>query len=75
MDLAAKRDVHLVTQEDQDVKLATLDEIVHQLTRIAKDLSDDELFDSIQGHEWDQGVLQLLVRWVTGDTSTIPFSV
>jgi hypothetical protein len=76
VDLPAKGDVHLVTQEDQDVELATLDDIVvHQLTRIAKDLLDDELFDSIQGHEWHQGVLQLLVRWVTGDTSAASFSL
>ena len=26
-------------------------------------------------HKWDQGVLQLLVRRVTGDASAIPFSV
>jgi hypothetical protein len=73
-DLLAKGDIHSVTQDDQDVEPATLDEIAHQLTRIAEDSSGDELFDSIQGHEWDQGVLQILVRWVTGDQSAIPFS-
>jgi hypothetical protein len=73
-DLLAKGDIHSVTQDDQDVEPATLDEIAHQLTRIAEDSSGDELYDSIQGHEWDQGVLQLLVRWVTGDQSAIPFS-
>jgi hypothetical protein len=40
----AKGDVHPVSQEDQDVEPATFDEIDHQLTRIAEDLSDDELY-------------------------------
>ncbi len=74
VDLLAKGDIHPVTQEDQDIEPATLNEIVHQLMQIAEDLSGDELFDSIQGHEWDQGVLQLLVCWVSGDQSAIPFS-
>jgi hypothetical protein len=51
MDLMAKGAVHPVTQEDQAVEPATLDEIAHELTRIAEDKSDNELCDLIQGHK------------------------
>ena len=56
VDLMAKGAVHPVTLEDQVVEPATLDEIAHQLTRIAEDSSNNELFDLIQGHKWDKGV-------------------
>jgi hypothetical protein len=47
VDLLAKGDINPVAQEDQDVERATLDEIAHQLTRIAEGSSGDELFNLI----------------------------
>lgn len=63
-----------VITQDQDIDPAILDEISHQLNRVAEDSAEDGLFDSIGGHEWDDGVLKLLLNWKTGDTSAVSFS-
>ncbi len=62
-----------VTQE-QEIIPEILEEVTHQLTRIAEDSTDDELFDSIEGHTWDQELLMFQLRWKTGEMSAVPFS-
>ena len=62
-----------VTQDVEDMEPQVLDDVVHQLERIAEDSQSDELFDSIVGHTWDQGRLMLKLRWKTDETSLAPF--
>jgi hypothetical protein len=62
-------DLHVVTQ-DQDIEPEVLDEITHQLNRVA----EDGLFDSIEGHDWEKGILKFRIKWKTGNTSAVQFS-
>ena len=64
-----------ITQGDEDVEPDVLNEVNHQFERVAEDTASDEIFDSISGHEWDQGVLLFKLRWKTGETSLVPFSL
>ena len=60
--------------QDEDVPPDVLDEVSHQLSRIAEDRGTDEMFDSITGHAWKSGVLMLEVKWTTDETTLVPFS-
>ena len=42
---------------------------------MAEDSAGDELFDSLAGHVWEQGVLIFKILWKTGDMSMQPFSM
>ena len=66
---------HPITQEDEEdvVEPQLLDDVMHQLSRVAEDSSNDEQFDSIVGHKWDKGNLLLTLRWKTDETSDVPF--
>jgi hypothetical protein len=66
-------DLHVVTQ-DQDIEPEVLDELTHQLNRVAEDSTEDGLFDSIEGHNWEKGILKFRIKWKTGDTSAVQFS-
>lgn len=66
---------HLVTQEVDDVAPDVVDEVNHQMQRVAEDSAEDEQFDSIDGHEWIEGVLMFRIRWTTNEISMLPFSV
>jgi hypothetical protein len=65
--------VRQITQ-DEDVDPSVLDEITHQMNRVADDSENDELFDSITGHEWKSGVLLFKVTWKTDESSLLPFA-
>ena len=67
-------DFNVVTQ-DQGIEPEVLDEITHQLNRVAEDSAEDGLFDSIEGHDWEKGILTFRVKWKTGETSTAQFSM
>lgn len=62
-----------VTQDD-DVEPSLSDELNRQLEVDSND-TDDDLFDGIIGHSWDNGSLLLEVHWVTDETSTMPYSL
>jgi len=81
--------VATVTQEDEDS--STLDpgsgsssasetspNITSDVTRHLEILSedaDDDLFQSIVGHEWKNGILELTFQWKTNETSHVPFTL
>ena len=67
-------DFNVVTQ-DQDIEPEMLEEITHQLNRVAEDSTEDGLFDSIEGHDWEKGILKFRIKWKTGETSMAQFSV
>ncbi len=71
---AADFDSATVTQ-DEDVNPDILESITHQLHRTAEDSTDDELFTTIEGHEWLDGVLHFCVKWTTDEVSSIPFKM
>ncbi len=71
--LGSGGDFRPVTQ-DEDAEPPIFDEVHHQLSRVAADSSDDELFDKLDGHQWKDGVLFLTVLWKTGKTSCLTFS-
>lgn len=63
----------LVTQ-DEELTPAILDNVSHQLSRVAEDRDTDEMFDLIRSHDWRDGVLMMEVQWKTDETSFVPFS-
>ena len=66
--------IHHVTQEEEP-KPAVLEDVVRQLTRVADDSVNDELFDRFAGHTWDDGMLMFRVRWKTDEESLLPFTL
>ncbi|KAI2489420.1 hypothetical protein MHU86_25171 [Fragilaria crotonensis] len=66
-------DVRQITQ-DEDLDPPVFDDIAHQFERIAADSDPDELFDRIDGHEWQNGLLMFRIRWKTDEISILPFS-
>ena len=60
----AMRDVEdpVPITQNEDVEPSTLEKENHLLQRTAEYLTDDDYFDSIIGHEWNNGVLMLNVR-------------
>ena len=69
-----ERGVPQITQ-DEDPQPEILDAVSHQLQRVAESSMDDGHFDSIIGHEWQDGILLFCVKWRTDETSLLPFSV
>jgi hypothetical protein len=65
--------VRPVTQ-DEDADPSLLDDITHQLSRVAADSADDEQFERLDGHTWKDGILFFTIRWKTDETSCLPFS-
>ena len=49
-------------------------EILRRLETLAED-DDDNMFESVVGHESDRGVLKLHLRYITGEVTTVPFSL
>ena len=55
---------------DPDIQM----EISRHLETLAED-DDDDMFESVVGHESDRGVLKLHLRYTTGEVTTVPFSL
>lgn len=66
-----------ITQDDDEPDSVDLSNgVSRQLTSVAGDANDeDELFDCISGHEWNNGALFLELLWKTNKTSVQPFSI
>jgi hypothetical protein len=68
--------VVLVTQDDNDdMDITVSDEVAHHIETHYSDDRDDDMFNSICGHSWDSGVLMLEMKWLTDETSALPFSI
>ncbi|KAI2510964.1 Reverse transcriptase (RNA-dependent DNA polymerase) [Fragilaria crotonensis] len=63
-----------VVTQDEELTPAILDNVSHQLSRVAEDRDSDEMFDSIRSHEWRDGVLMMEAQWKTDETSFVLFS-
>lgn len=60
--------------QDEDLDPRIFAEIAHQFERVAEDSTNDELFDRIDGHLWQDGALMFKVQWKTDEVSMLPFS-
>jgi hypothetical protein len=69
----SEENVRQITQ-DKDLNPPFSDDIAHQITRIAEDSASDELFDRIDGHLGQDGLLMFQIRWKTDEVSTLLFS-
>jgi hypothetical protein len=68
--------VVLVTQDDiDDMDVNVSDKVAHHIETHYSDDQNDDIFDSICGHSWDSGVLMLEMKWLTDETSALPFSI
>lgn len=64
-----------VVSQDEDVTPDVLEEVTHQMTRMAEDTKSDELFTRIESHVWEDGILVFRVRWKTDEVTSIPFTL
>ena len=74
-DLTAPKTGDPIVTQDEDVDPDILESITHQLTRSAEDSTNDELFTSIEDHEWQDGTLHFRVKWTTDKVSTVTFNL
>jgi hypothetical protein len=65
--------VRQITQ-DKDLEPPIFDDIAHQFKRITENSEPDELFDRIEEHVWQDGLLMFRIRWKTNEFSLLPFS-
>jgi hypothetical protein len=66
----------LVTQDnDDDMDITISNEVAHHIEIHYSNDCNDDMFNSICGHSWDNGVLMLEMKWLTDETSTLPFSI
>ena len=64
---------HVTQDEELDSPIS--DEVAQQFSIVADDSDNDEQFDGIDGHEWNDGALMFRVRWKTDEVSTLPFNL
>ena len=74
-DLTASDPGDPIVTQDEDISPDILKSITHQLTQGPEDSANDDLFTSIEGHEWHDGALHFRVKWTTNEVSTIPFAL
>ena len=67
--------IHDTDDLDDDEGKNIQEDVNTQLHREANDHADDEDFDSVIDHQWNDGVLLLKLKWKSGETSEVPFSL
>jgi hypothetical protein len=62
------------TQDDSD-NIKITDEVAQHIKEHYSDNPECELFNSICGHSWDNGVLMLRIKWKTDEESVMAFTM
>ena len=64
-----------VAQQPKECSAEVFEDTTHHLEQLAEDDPQDELFEKVKSHRWDNGILLLEIEWKTGETSSSPFTL
>ena len=62
-------------EQPKDSSAEVFDDTTHHLEQLAEDDPQDDLFEKVVTHGWDNGILLLEIQWKTGETSSLPFTL
>ena len=62
-------------EQPEDCSAEVFDDTTHHLEQLAEDNPQDDLFEKVVTHGWDNGILLLEIQWKTGETSSLPFTL
>ena len=62
-------------EQPEDCPAEVFEDTTHHLDHLAEDDPQDDLFEKVTVHGWDNGILLLEVEWKTGVTSSLPFTL
>ena len=60
-------------EQPEDCSAEVFEDMTHHLEQLAEDDPQDDLFENLKSHGWDNGILLLEIEWKTGETSSSPF--
>ena len=64
-----------VTQDDEDIDPIDYDAMAHHFETKVDSSFEEELFESIVGHEFLDGILHFIVKWKTDEISQINYKI
>ena len=62
-------------EQPEDCPSEIFEDMMHHLEQLAEDDPQDDLFEKVVTHGWDNGILILEIEWKTGETSSLPFTL
>ena len=62
-------------EQPEDCPAEVFEDTTHHLEQLAEDDPQDDLFEKVMSHGWDNGVLLLEIEWKMGETSSLPFTL
>ena len=64
-----------VVEQPEDCPAEVFEDTTHHLEQLAEDNPQDDLFERVMAHGWDNGILLLEIEWKTGETSSLRFTL
>ena len=62
-------------EQPEDCPAEVLKDTIHHLEQLTEDNPQDDLFEKVTAHGWDNGIHILEIEWKTGETSSHPFTL
>ena len=62
-------------EQPEECSAEVFEDTTHHLEQLAEDDPQDDLFEKVKSHGWDNGILLLEIEWKTGETSSSPFTL
>ena len=63
-----------VAEQPKECSAEVFEDTTHHLAQLAEDDPQDDLFEKVKSHRWDNGILLLEIEWKMGETSSSPFT-
>ena len=64
-----------VAEQPKECSAEIFEDTTHHLEQLAEDDLQDDLFEKVMSHTWDNGILILEIEWKMGETSSSPFTI
>ena len=62
-------------EQPKECSAEVFEDMTHHLEQLADDDPQDDLFETVKAHGWDNGILLLEIEWKMGETSSSPFTL
>ena len=62
-------------EQPEDCPAEVFEDTTHHLEQLAEDDPQDDLFERVTAHGWDNDILLLEIEWKMGETSSLPFTL
>ena len=62
-------------EQPEDCSPEVFEDTTHHLEQLTEDDPQDDLFEKVKSHGWDNGILLLEIEWKMGETSSSPFTL